>query len=127
MDGWVVDRPSCCPALCTPMPLRSPTTLVQAEKGRQRAVSDGTTGGCSQCARQCVGLPDSLSAGIQTATDGYSADDRVYVNTLFYTETVVRQVGGSPPYYCTVSECAGARGGVGQGAWQAWVVAKWRE
>lgn len=28
----------------------------------------------------------------------------MYVNSLFSLQTTVRQVGGSPPYYCTVSE-----------------------
>lgn len=40
--------------------------------------------------------------GIQTATDAFSAADLLYINSLFSLQTVVRQVGGSPPYYCTV-------------------------
>ena len=48
-------------------------------------------------------------AGIQTATDTFSAADLLYINSLFSLQTVVRQVGGSPPYYCTVSECQAAK------------------
>ncbi|KAI7838652.1 hypothetical protein COHA_007578 [Chlorella ohadii] len=40
---------------------------------------------------------------IQTTTDAFSAADFVYVNSLFSLQTTVRQVGGSPPYYCTVN------------------------
>lgn len=48
-------------------------------------------------------------AGIQTATDAFSAADLLYINSLFSLQTVVRQVGGSPPYYCTASECQAAK------------------
>ena len=68
-----------------------------------------SSGSAERPARPHPASAPCTPAGIQTATDAFSAADLLYINSLFSLQTVVRQVGGSPPYYCTASECQAAK------------------